>query len=438
MRFSDLPPTGTVVWGLGREGRAVVAACAARGVDVAVALPDERPGDADLLRGAAVVVKSPGVPVTSPLYADLTAAGVPVTSLTDLWMSEHAARAVGVTGTKGKSTTASLVAHLVRALGPRSAVVGNVGTPLPVDPTVPDELDVVVVEVSSYQAQSLTRSPRVAVVTSLFPEHLPWHGGFEAYAHDKLTLVAHGPGRVVCGSDPALVARVVARAGSGVPVVVAGTDPGPRVDADGGVDWAGVGQIAPGDLPLRGRHNAENVVLALLAVDALGLLPDDAARRRALAAVPAFTPLAHRLETIPSRDGRTWVDDSLATAPEAVVAALTVHDGRDGAGVALLAGGADRGLPLDPLVDHLRARTAPLHLLLFGATGRRLAAALAAPAVPHAHAVQVLPDFAAAVRAGLALPDDVRTVLFSPGAPSFDEYADYRARADDLRRLVTE
>ena len=442
MRFSDLPPAGTVVWGYGREGAAVAAELARRGLDATIALPDATdttaaPVDAPLpvlvgaaaveaLRTARVVVASPGVPATAPLQVELAAAGTPVTGLTDLWLGEHAGVTIGVTGTKGKSTTASLIAHLARAVGLRSAVVGNVGTPvLSVDA---DQLDVVALEVSSYQARTVTTSPRVVVLTSLYAEHLPWHGGYAAYVHDKLNLLAHGPEHVVAAPGPAYdeaAARVDARTTLHRPDA-------DHVHADdaGDLVWPGVGRLGADELPLPGRHNAANCALALRALEVAGLLGDEESRRTALASLRDFAPLAHRLEPVGSSDGRAWYDDSLATAPEAVVAALEVWATER---VLLLFGGADRGLELAPLVAYLAGRETPVSVHAFGAAGTRLAAALPADA---RHPVHLSESFADAVRAVLASEDPARRVLFSPGAPSFDEYADYRDRAAALRTLL--
>nr|WP_301539670.1 UDP-N-acetylmuramoyl-L-alanine--D-glutamate ligase [Nocardioides sp. zg-DK7169] len=437
-----MPATGTVVWGYGREGAAVAAELARRGLDATIALPDAgtAPADAPLpvrlgaaateaLRAARAVVVSPGVPATADLQVELREAGVPLTGLTDLWLGDHAGLTIGVTGTKGKSTTASLVAHVCRAVGLRSAVLGNVGTPvLSADPA---QLDVVALEVSSYQARTVTTSPRVVVLTSLYAEHLPWHGGYAQYVHDKLNLLAHGPEHVVAAPgtpyDEAaarLDGRTVLHRPDAEHVHV------DQADGSGDLVWPGVGRLRAEELPLPGRHNAANCALALRAVDVAGLLADDDARRTALASLRDFAPLAHRLEPVASTDGRAWYDDSLATAPEAVVAALEVWPDEP---LVLLFGGADRGLELDPLVTYLGARATPVTVHAFGAAGTRLAAALPDDGP---HAAHLAAGFADAVRAVLASDDPARRVLFSPGAPSFDEYADYRDRAAALRALL--
>ena len=382
-----------------------------------------------VLRAADVVVKSPGVPVSSDLYRALLDGGCRFTSLMDLWLTENAHRTIGVTGTKGKSTTASAIGHVLEALGHTGTVLGNIGR------NVLEEsgsvAGVVVVEISSYQAQSLSVSPRVAVVTSLFPEHVPWHGSVERYFADKLRLVQHAPEDVVApAADERLVAMIRDRIGPVTTLHLTGPDT-VHADETGAVVWPGVGALAAADLPLRGRHNAGNLALALLAVEAYGLLTTVDDRARALESLRTFRPLAHRMEPIPSSDGRTWIDDSLATAPEAVVAALDACGNED---VALIVGGADRGLDMTPLVEHLRTRLRPTPVLLIGPTGERLARELGPDLAPHD--VRAFPRLADAVAWAMSDRNPAATVLFSPGAPSFDEFADYEARSRALRALV--
>lgn len=436
MRFSDLTglPAGRVaVWGLGMEGSAAVAHLRSLGVSPVIALPDadvtpaEEPGAVvgnaaiDALNAAEVVVKSPGVPVSSVLYAALATAGVRFTSVTDLWLSENAARAIGVTGTKGKSTTSSALAHLLSAAGHPAAIAGNIGESLLSAPAT----GTVVVEVSSYQAQSITVSPRIAVVTSLFPEHLPWHGSEEAYFSDKLKLVASASVVVAPGADSRLIERIRAVLPGGAELHLTGPD---TVYADeAGLHWPGVGSVPAAQLPLLGVHNAGNLALAVLAAS----LADPALEPASLLdAVRTFAPLDHRMTTVPSKDGRRWVDDSLATAPEAVIAALSVFPGEP---VALILGGADRGLDLSPLAAYLRGRHATVHLMLIGAAGARFGNEHTTD-LPHP--AMLFDSMASAVAWGLSSANPARVVLLSPGAPSFDEYANYADRARHMKELV--
>ncbi|MBE7323570.1 UDP-N-acetylmuramoyl-L-alanine--D-glutamate ligase [Nocardioides sp. Y6] len=429
MRFSDLDGRRVVVWGAGREGSSVTEHLRARGVTVVVAEPDRpRPespvvagvayaaeGRAELL-AADVVVKSPGVPATHPLLAEVRSARVPVTSLTDLWVSEHAHRVVAVTGTKGKSTTASLLHHLLLAAGIRSSLRGNIGTSVLEESDPPAE--VVVMELSSYQAQSLTRSPRVVAVTSLFPEHLTWHGSLEAYYRDKLNAVAHAPEVVVVPAEASeVVRRVRERLGPGTQLLL--TDESDvHVDAAGDVVWPDGTRVAAADLPLPGRHHAGNIALALRLAGLHGVAPADLVH-----ALRDFAPLPHRMEPVPSGDGRRWIDDSLATAPEAVVASLSALAGER---VAVVVGGEDRGLDLTPLTTHLRAHP-ELTPLLIGPAGARIAQEQPDLAARH------FDTFAEAVAWAGSSANPADVVLLSPGAPSYDEFNDYTERSAAFR-----
>lgn len=437
MRFDELAGQEVVIWGAGREGRAAHAELVRRGVSATIAVtgggiaPDDL-GDAavdgeaalERLLSADVVVKSPGIPRTSPDFLRLMDRGVRLTSLMDLWLNENADRVIAVTGTKGKSTTSTLIRHLLDALGYRATLAGNVGIAVAGD--LDPEVRAAVTEVSSYQASDLTVSPRVAVLTSLYPEHLPWHGGYERYVADKLNLVAHGPEVVVVPSpEHELFDLVAERAGERTRVLTP-QELGIRAHDDRLV-WDGVGELSSDDFGLRGAHNLVNAGLALAAVHAFTGMGDED-RARALDAVRSFAPLQHRLEVIPSTDGRVWVDDSLATAPQAVVAALTAYSD---ARVTLIAGGAERDLPFSPLIDYLadRGEAFPVRVVGTGPAGARLIAESGAR-VPRMEQAEDFADALARARSGSV---EGEVILLSPGAPSFDEFADYEARAAVFR-----
>ncbi|MDR0592646.1 MAG: UDP-N-acetylmuramoyl-L-alanine--D-glutamate ligase [Bifidobacteriaceae bacterium] len=472
MRFEDLTGRSVVIWGAGREARAAHQELARRGIDSTLAVTDQATVPQDLraitatgpkavarLESAQVIVKSPGIARTAPAFRRLAALGVPLTSLTDLWLADNARRTVAVTGTKGKSTTSALIAHLLRKAGVGVSLVGNLGTPVTAEAA--DAATLAVAEISSYQAADLTVSPRLAVVTSLYPEHLPWHGGFEQYVHDKLNLVAHGPEAVIIPDGADELARLVADRAGPATRVIRPSDAGLTVTASSktasgkaaGLGWEGVGWLAAADLPLRGAHNLANAALAVAAAD-LALQGLGRTWARSLEPLRSFAPLAHRLEPVPSGDGRTWIDDSLATAPEAVVAALAAYpDAR----VTLLLGGADRGLSFAPLTSYLAGRPARnrVGIIAVGPAGRRFTAEAASaiggrdeggPAngdgaanpggtATGAAAVgpRLAPDFATALTWASANPADSDMVMLSPGAPSFDEFDSFEERSAAFR-----
>jgi len=432
------------LWGWGREGRAAWKAIRARLPQLPLTLfclPGEAAdaqslGDPRLAVDAAVdggrlsafdvVIKSPGISPYRPEALAAAETGTRFIGGTTLWFAEHAgARTICVTGTKGKSTTSALLAHLLRAGGHRTALTGNIGQPLL--ELLDDDAGFWVIELSSYQTRDVGRSgvrPEVAVVTNVFPEHLDWHGGEARYVADKLSLLTEARPHVAVlnAQDPALAALSL---------------PDSEVrrfsDADGwhlrgDVLWRGDEEVLDTrDLPVPGRHNRGNLCGALTAIDALGL---DAA-----ALVPhavTFRPLPHRLQTLGTRAGLTFVNDSISTTPHASLAALDVFRGRR---VAVLVGGHDRGLDWRAFADAVRAQP-PAAIVTMGQNGPRIHALLAGVASGAGFALRQAADLADAVAQAESALAGEGVVLLSPGAPSFGAYRDYAERGRHFAALA--
>ncbi|PZG13870.1 UDP-N-acetylmuramoyl-L-alanine--D-glutamate ligase [Micromonospora craterilacus] len=443
MRLSDLRGRTVAVWGAGREGRAAVIAIAAHGPADLVAVDDSAnflslPWDGPLaeaaplvtgeegfarLAAADVVVRSPGVPQTHPWLVELRRRGATVTQGTSLWMADHGDRTVGVTGSKGKSTTSSLISHLLAAVDRPNVFGGNIGVPTLDLP----EAELYVLELSSYQCSDLTDSPRVAVVTALFPEHLDAHGGEREYYRDKLNLLAYGPRTVVVnGADPRLAFelgdRAAVRAGTADSVnVAAGPDGTPwfhRVDQP---------LFPRAVLPLVGRHNEGNLCVALAVLDALGV--DLVDRKDTLAvAVAEFQGLAHRLTEIADPSGLTFVDDTLATSPYAAMHAIDAYDGRP---LTVIVGGNDRGVDYSPLRDHLAERE--LTVIGIPDSGPRIIEAL--DGLPKVR-TELVEDLADAVRLARQVTPAGGVVLLSPAAPSYGRFRNFEHRSEVFAEAV--
>jgi UDP-N-acetylmuramoylalanine--D-glutamate ligase len=425
--WSDLRGERVAVWGLGTEGRANLRKLRTLGVgpvlvdDRAEQIADEAvvPTDAgglDAMLACSVVVKTPGIPRLRPEVTALEAAGVAVAGGLGLWLEEvDRERVLCITGTKGKSTTTAIAAHLARGLGASVFAGGNLGAP-PYDPDAPSDVDWWVIETSSYQATDVASSPPVVAVTSLHPDHLPWHGGADAYYRDKLSLTTQPGARLT-----------VASAAS--PLLVARRDQlGPQVrwiDADTfDPSWA-----AP--LGLLGAHNLVNANVARACLDAMGVAgaDDDAALRDAAG---GFGGLDSRLELVGSVDGVDFVDDSLSTNVLPTLAAVDAFAGRR---IALIVGGVDRDIDYAPLADGLNRREEPTLVLTAYATGPRIQDAI--EAAPSAH-VEARPagDLLDAVRQAWAWAQPDGVVLLSPAAASFDAFDDYRHRARVFRESI--
>jgi UDP-N-acetylmuramoylalanine--D-glutamate ligase len=440
MRWAELAGRRVAVLGFGAEGRAACRAYRARWPEQALhlfcsedeaalasALDDARltidttPANPDSLRAFDIVIKSPGVSPYKPPVADAIAAGVRFTSGSAIWFAEHPhANTIAVTGTKGKSTTTALIAHLLRAGGVRTALAGNIGLPL-LDLPEDERAAAWVIELSSFQCHDLAASPRVALVTNLIEEHLDWHGSGARYVADKLRILGDREHTIaVLNADDPTLAGIQTRGdvrwfGSGQRWQV----------ADGAIRHDGEAVLALDALPLPGLHNAHNLCGALAALAASGF---DA---RALAPhARSFRPLPHRLQTLGARDGITYVNDSIATTPQAALAALAHWRGRE---VVLLVGGHDRGLDWAAFARAIAAQP-PRAIVATGASGPRIADLLA----QHGLGARVLrggdfDDAFARARAALAAGG---VLLLSPGAPSFGQFRDYAERGRRFAELA--
>jgi UDP-N-acetylmuramoylalanine--D-glutamate ligase len=410
-----------------------VAALGGRPVRLALGIPPEEARA--LLAGADLLVTSPSVspqfPTTDPWLREALAGamerGTELVSEVGLFLRLTRARLVGVTGTKGKTTTASLVAAMLERASVPVTLGGNIGTPLieRVGALGPDEW--VVLELSELQLPTIDRGVDVALYTNIGEDHLDRHGSVAAYRAVKARLgeLSAREGRVLLNADDAGCREL------------AGRLPADRVmwyglDADrdravgatleqGWVTVAGERLLPAAEVPLPGRHMLANVVGAALSAHLVGADAGSIA-----AAIRDFPGVPHRLETLAVRGGVRWVNDSQATTPDAAIAGLEAFD----VPVVLIAGGKDKGLDYRDFADEIAGRTRAC--VLIGETGAELARLLDGR-VPLQRAGSM--DEAVRAAASLARPGDV--ALLSPAAASFDMFADYAARGDAFRAAVS-
>lgn len=463
MRLSELEGKRVALWGYGSEGRAALAAlrwhlqraplallCSKSEMAEASELGDPalylftEEVTADLLARFDVVIKSPGISPYHGVAAEAIARGVRFTSGTALWFGENPdARTLCVTGTKGKSTTTALIAHLLRAGGTRTALAGNIGLPLLelLDTEVPAEI--YALELSSFQTRDAV-SPEVAVVLNLFPEHLDWHGSEERYIADKLALAttANPKNLVLNAADARLAAFSRRPALQGLASEVdRGVEAGGTRAAKlwwfnarqgwhlrGSVVYRGDEAILDAaSLPLPGTHNFANLCAALTAIEAMGF--------DAVALAPhatKFQPLPHRLQVLGHHDGREYINDSISTTPHAALAALDCHANRR---VAILVGGYERGLDWSVFFERM-AREPPLAIITMGQNGPKIAEGLTYAARGGRFGLFEAPDLPEAVHlAERALGSD-GVILLSPGAPSFPRYQNYIERGRHFAQIA--
>jgi UDP-N-acetylmuramoylalanine--D-glutamate ligase len=443
VKLTELGGRRVVVWGTGREAAAAVKAIAPAGPAELVAVQDqqtflatsagwaEAAGSIPLYIGAEahaailraeVLVRSPGVAQTHPWLIEARSHGVRITGGTALWMADNASRAIGVTGSKGKSTTATLIHHLLTAVGRPNVLGGNIGTAALALP----ESELYVLELSMYQCADLDDSPRTAVLTSLYPEHLDWSGGEREYYRDKLNLVAHAPEQVVFNArDPRLVTELRAF-GPGLPLLPVGGDDSFHVAA--GPDdqpWFQLGSqplFPRAVLPLVGRHNESNLCVALGALQAAGV--DCLAQRDALIeGLTCFAPLQHRLTPIEDPSGITFVDDSISTIPESAIHAIEAYAHRP---LTVILGGQDRGVDYSPLREYLLTAGIEATVIAIPDSGPRILQAL--QGVPGLQGLTA-EGLEAAVELARRHTPAGGVVLLSPAAPSYGRFDNFEHRS---------
>jgi UDP-N-acetylmuramoylalanine--D-glutamate ligase len=397
-----------LVVGLGSSGRAAALALAKRGWSVRAA---DRNADADagrlaaagvevllgteeedLLQDVDVVVKSPGVPGGAPPVAAARARGTPVWSEIELgYRLLPGNPIIGVTGTKGKTTTVRLLGAMFEAAGRDAVLAGNEHTPLSEVALSVDPGAWIVCELSSFQLEDVHELRcDVAVLLNVEPDHLDRHPDFESYRAAKL--------------------RIFERAGTKIV---------PRGSGLDGVEF-GPDDPLPAEPELPGRHNRENASAATAAARAAGL--DDGA---IAAALREFRGVPHRLETVRELRGVRFVNDSKATNTAAARRAVEAF----AEPLRIILGGHGKGVAFDDLAEALRGRGTAY---LIGETAAELGAALDAASVPSRRCG----DLEHAVRAAAADAEPGDVVLLSPACASYDQFHNFEERGDAFRRLV--
>jgi UDP-N-acetylmuramoyl-L-alanine---L-glutamate ligase len=438
MRVADLGSRRVAIWGLGREGRAAIGFLRKQHPALPLMLLDDRaeariPEEfgnvtpafgrkaiASALKEVDVVVKSPGI----SLYRDdiqwARRKGVQITSLLNLWFAEKLAiKTIAVTGTKGKSTTASLIAHILRRLGRRVALAGNIGIPV----TEISDADYAVIEVSSYQAADFDGICDLGVLTSLHPEHADWHLTVERYVWDKLNLLNRSRCRIFNSTNAEAVNSIILKSEGREHLF---NDKGGIHSDNTGIfyDQDRIGIVS--NTYLDRAHNRSNLCAALAVAKIL-----DIDLATALDATDDFQGLPHRQQELGENGRILFVDDSISTIPESTLAALSVYAGRE---ITVIVGGYDRGIDYGKLAEALSAGAAKA-IICLGESGRRIydqtQTASKQRGNPRCsiHMAQSMED---AVSCAMRITPPGGVVLLSPAAPSYGYYRDYVERGCDF------
>ena len=374
---------------------------------------------------ADLVFRTPGMHPGNPAFEALRAKGAEVTSEMEVFFEVCPCTILAITGSDGKTTTTTLVSEILKAAGKTVWVGGNIGTPLLPRVREMQETDCCVVELSSFQLMDMKRSPSVAVVTNLAPNHLDVHKDMEEYVEAKKNIFKfqNEKGVLIVNADNEITAPFV---GNGTTKAFSrqGKDVSVKLEGDM-ITRDGVPVLNRKDILIPGEHNVENYMAAIAAVE--GLAEDETIRQVAR----TFGGVAHRIELVRIKDGVRFYNDSIASSPSRTIAGLKSFPEK----VILIAGGYDKHIPYDVLGPEICTHVKKLFLC--GATAPQIRAAVESCAGEKPE-ITDCGKFENAVKAAAAAAESGDVVLMSPASASFDEFKNFAVRGDFFKKLIME
>lgn len=377
---------------------------------------------------ADLVFRTPGMHPNTPALAALRQRGAEITSEMEIFFEVCPCTLLAVTGSDGKTTTTTLIAKMLQAAGKTVWLGGNIGTPLLPQVNEMHPEDYAVVELSSFQLMDMRRSPHVAVVTNLAPNHLDIHKDMEEYVEAKKNIFRFQTAGdvLILNHDNAITDGFT---GNGATQKFSRRErtQGAWVE-DGTIFVLGRPVLKTADILIPGVHNIENYMAAILAVQ--GLVEDETVRNVAR----TFGGVEHRIELVRVKDGVRYYNDSIASSPSRTIAGLRSFPEK----VILIAGGYDKHIPYDVLGPEICAHVSKL--FLGGATGEKIRQAV--ENAPEYEAgkpeIQDCGDFDHAFYAAVAAARPGDTVLMSPASAAFDQFKNFMVRGDHFKKLVME
>lgn len=455
--MNDESGRAVVILGLARQGKALARYWVQRGARVTVS--DQRTAEAlqadvaamgdlpiryvlgghplELLDDCDLLCLSGGIPLDLTIVQEAIRRGIPLSSDAQEFLRACPALVVGITGSAGKTTTTALTGALIRAAGFTTWVGGNIGNPLLDDLPSIQPTDRVVMELSSFQLDLMTLSPQVAAVLNITPNHLDRHKTMEAYINAKANIVRYQRAEdwAILGYDEPNARNLHTLTPAQVAFFSLSHEPVTGTWLRGETllaRWRGTEReiCRRADIPLRGLHNVQNVLAASALAIAAGA-PVESLRE----VIRTFEGVPHRLEVVRTLRGVTWINDSIATAPERVLAALRAFDEP----LVLLAGGRDKQLPWEDFAREAVQRVRVIITfgeaagLIEGHLRRAWTSSAASATLETLLRVETLDE---AVQAAARLAHAGEVVLLSPGGTSFDAFQDFAARGEHFRALV--
>jgi UDP-N-acetylmuramoylalanine--D-glutamate ligase len=428
-----------LILGFGKEGRSTYQALSRTDSHGTLTVADFKPFDfqfdrpVSVITGPAyqktledfdIVFKSPGVVLEKSVH-DLRCR---ITSQTEVFLGVYSRQTIGITGTKGKSTTSSLLHHILKRTGRDCILAGNIGIPLfDIADSVGDET-LIINELSSHQLEHINTSPHIAVLINIFQDHLDHYASYEHYIAAKKNIYRHQtPDDILICNLDFLPAKDECQ---GTVFSVSNGNRGADIQVTEKGVSSGTDHI---DIPwhrinLFGSHNFFNIGI-IYAITRLLKLPDN----DLLDALGSYEPLPHRLENIGTYDGITYYDDAISTICESTIQAIRSLPEID----SVLIGGMDRGIDYMPLIDFLP--TTPVrNIILMYDSGKRIHDLIIGPYKERfkGKSVVFLSSLEAAVRYAKKHTETGKTCLLSPAAPSFSHFLDFNDRGESYKKYI--
>ncbi len=413
-----------LILGFGREGRSTLSLL--KNIDCNITIADKNDVSCEETRGIPIIsgenylagldkydiiMKAPGI----ALFNDVSdAVKAKITSQTDLLLRFCENTIVGITGTKGKSTTSSLTYHILKACGKKAELIGNIGVP-PLERINEFEEDTIIVcEMSCHQLEYVQASPDIAVYLNIFEEHLDHYVDFAAYRTCKENIYKYQT-----AEDTLIINKSIAPSGIAADIITASLDEKADICVDGSTVVI-LGERFDVSTQLLGRHNLYNIGIAMFIAKKLGCKNEDI-----IPAVEDFRGLKHRLECVGVVNGVSYINDSISTCPSTAIAAVRAFPAVD----TIIVGGMDRGIDYTELVDFLNDSDIE-NVILLPDSGHKIA-----PRLDHAkRSIYTAADLADAV--GHAKKVTKKLCLLSPAAASYGFYKNFEERGEHFRKLV--
>lgn len=408
-----------LILGMGREGKSTYKFIKKFYPDLKLSTADKKQGDDYLknLKDFDLIIKSPGISWNIKEIKEAKENGIKFTSQTQIFLDLFRDQTIGVTGTKGKSTTSSLIYHILKNSGKNSKLVGNIGKPV-LDYIGKNDRDTIFVyEVSSHQLSDITKSPHIAVFLNIYPEHLDYYSDFKEYFEAKanITKFQNNDDILIYCSDFEELRKLVE---------FSKTQQFSFSSKDS-LDKFG---IRISKIPLLGRHNLNNIKAAILASQHMVVSNQNIKK-----GIETFIPLEDRLETIGSVNGVSFVNDTLATIPQATIAALNAFGDKE---ITIILGGFDREIDFDILGSHISKRQNIQNVILIGQTAKRIKKSLLK--YNYSGKIHDLGNsgMEEVVKLAYKITPKGGVVLLSPASASFDMFKDYKDRGNQFKKAV--